>query len=1093
VVDSVALFLRAPFTLFASYSLLPYYLIKAIEHVTPPLSPAYLPDPIELDEHVPVYVPETEYPEYLEPPADDIVVEDQPHANDDEDPEEKDPKEEDPKEEESDDNVASKKEPSKGFDDTKSSEASTRLARVAKLPTMPTLPPSPLTPMSSPLPQISSPPLLVPSSPLIPSLPLPLPVHVETHSLEQDVAAALLMLPSTTRRSEVPEADMPPRKRLCFATHIIRFEVGESSAVVATRPPRDLYGFVDTTEIEASITRRHVRTLHDTERRMMIVVELVNLRVRYEAQTRQRDSEEFRSHLRDAQRDRVGIRAEIVALRDRGTLLEDAYIELHEDLLSQSRDVTQALEARAQIDPMEDAGIVFSFSVTIVAVISGTEGVVGLSCWFEKMESIFHISGCAVGNQVKFATCTMLDVTLTYWNRHVRTLGHDAADVMTWETLKKKLTDKYCPKELALICTKFLADKTEKVDKYISGLPDNIHGNVISTRPKTLDEAIELTNDLMDQKLHTYAERQNDNKRKAESGHFKKNCPKLKNNDNANGNGRARGKAYVLGGGDSNVKSNIITGTFLLNNRYASISIDAGTDRSFISTAFSALLNIAPTALDNHYDVELTDGKIIKVNTILRCCTLDFLNHPFNIDLIPVPLGCDVFLAHVTMKEAEEKLEGKRLEDVLIVKDFPKVFPEDLLGIPPARQVEFQIDLVPEQTDGEAMINTIKHGDQPLPRVTQVSIAGTSLTEQPPLKDKFMWSDKEKKIQKIDRLARSLLIQGLSNDIYSLIDSNKTAKDLWDALARHMLGFEYGEQDRKAAVFKNLMDINIDSLYNIIKQNQRDVNDAMGLKKKTVVVTSDPLALIVKKTKKDKDEQVLWAENHAWMESSGDSNQEINANMVFMAQIEKVLSDSEASSLIQKIDCLARSLLIQRLSNDIYSLINSNKTAKDSWDALARHMLGSYRVNKIRKLQFCIMINDLKKCGYSKDNCELNFKFLNNLQPEWKQYATMMRQNKNLMDINIDALYKHSQGKPMRYSEGSEADDFSELKKITALLAKAFNRRKFYSKPTNNNLRTLSISQSANKKQEFVKTDNKKVEKKDDEKKRDMSIVKCYN
>nr|GEY69450.1 hypothetical protein [Tanacetum cinerariifolium] len=139
----------------------------------------------------------------------------------------------------------------------------------------------------------------------------------------------------------------------------------------------------------------------------------------------------------------------------------------------------------------------------------------------------------------------------------------------------------------------------------------------------------------------------------------------------------------------------------------------------------------------------------------------------------------------------------------------------------------------------------------------------------------------------------------------------------------------------------------------------------------------------------------------------------------------------------------------------------------------------------------------------------------------------MMRQNKNLMDINIDALYnilKQNQGDvndamgskkktvvvtsdPLALiaektnvsrskekvvassaSEGSEADDFNELKKITALLAKVFNRRKFYSKPTNNNLRTSSTSQSANKKQEFVKTDNKKVEKKDDKKKRDISI-----
>nr|GEU30580.1 hypothetical protein [Tanacetum cinerariifolium] len=152
----------------------------------------------------------------------------------------------------------------------------------------------------------------------------------------------------------------------------------------------------------------------------------------------------------------------------------------------------------------------------------------------------------------------------------------------------------------------------------------------------------------------------------------------------------------------------------------------------------------------------------------------------------------------------------------------------------------------------------------------------------------------------------------------------------------------------------------------------------------------------------------------------------------------------------------------------------------------------------IRSLQ---VINDLKKCGYSKDNCELNFKFLNNLQPDWKQYAIMMRQNKNLLDINIDALYnilKQNQGdvndamkskkkavlitfdplalvaeqtkvskrkeKVVVSSESEGSDD--ELKKITALLAKAFNRKKFCSKPTNNNLRTSSATSSANKKQD---------------------------
>nr|GFC87650.1 reverse transcriptase domain-containing protein [Tanacetum cinerariifolium] len=74
----------------------------------------------------------------------------------------------------------------------------------------------------------------------------------------------------------------------------------------------------------------------------------------------------------------------------------------------------------------------------------GTEGAVGLTRWIEKIESVFNISGCAVENQVKFATCTLLDATLTWWNSQIRTLGLDAY-TMTWSVLKKKMTDKYCP------------------------------------------------------------------------------------------------------------------------------------------------------------------------------------------------------------------------------------------------------------------------------------------------------------------------------------------------------------------------------------------------------------------------------------------------------------------------------------------------------------------------------------------------------------------------------------------------------------------------------------------------------------------------
>ncbi|GKA69447.1 reverse transcriptase domain-containing protein [Tanacetum coccineum] len=82
-----------------------------------------------------------------------------------------------------------------------------------------------------------------------------------------------------------------------------------------------------------------------------------------------------------------------------------------------------------------------------------------------------------------------------------------------------------------------------------------------------------------------------------------------------------------------------MTGTFLLNNRYASVLFDTGANRSFMSTAFCSQIDITPSALDQYNDVKLADGRIIRLNTILRGCTLNFLNHPFNIDLMPVELG----------------------------------------------------------------------------------------------------------------------------------------------------------------------------------------------------------------------------------------------------------------------------------------------------------------------------------------------------------------------------------------------------------------------------------------------------------------------
>ncbi|GKA23221.1 putative reverse transcriptase domain-containing protein [Tanacetum coccineum] len=384
------------------------------------------------------------------------------------------------------------------------------------------------------------------------------------------------------------------------------------------------------------------------------------------------------------------------------------------------------------------------------------EGRTSHTARFEKIESIFHISSCTVECQIKYVTCTLLGSALTWWNSHVKTIGHDAAYEMPSRTLMKMMT--------ACIV---------KSGKYRGGLPDMIQGNVMSSKPKMMQEAIKFANDLIDQKIPTFTERQAKKKRKldnnprdnqAQQQPFKRQnvaraytvrpgekkeyggtLPFL----HQSGNSEAHGRAYALEGDKENPDSNLVTGTFLLNNRYASILFDTDADRSFVSTAFSSLIDIIPTTLNIYYDVELADGKITGVNTIIRGCTLNFLNHPFNIDLMPIELGsfdiiigmdwlslyytvivydekivhvpfgnetliirgdgsnhgnesrlniisytkthkyllkgCHVFLAHITKKKTEEKSEEKRLENVPIVRDFLKVFPEDLLRVPPTR------------------------------------------------------------------------------------------------------------------------------------------------------------------------------------------------------------------------------------------------------------------------------------------------------------------------------------------------------------------------------------------------------------------------
>nr|GEU36162.1 hypothetical protein [Tanacetum cinerariifolium] len=389
-----------------------------------------------------------------------------------------------------------------------------------------------------------------------------------------------------------------------------------------------------------------------------------------------------------------------------------------------------------------------------------------------------------------------------------RTIRIDEANEMTWKDLMKMMIEVYCPRnEIQKLENKLWNLCVKGTD----GLPDNIQGDVTSSKPVRLQDAIGMANGLMDQKLRVYAARSAEQKRKFDNnprgpctvkctnckkvdhmarycktvfaaqtprapmanqrvvtcfrcssqGYYKSDCPKLKNKNHGNkaSSNDARGRAYALGGGDGNLDSNVVTGTFLLNNHYAYILFDSRADRSFISTTFSALIDIPPTSLEVSYTVELADGRIVKYDTIIRGCTLKLLDHPFSTNLMPRELGsfdvrirmdwllkyhdviiydekivripygneiltiqgdgssegsnsrlsiisctktqkyiqrgCHVFLVHISVKKMKDRAEQKQLEDGLIIQNFSEVFPKDLPRLLPARKVKFQIDLVP--------------------------------------------------------------------------------------------------------------------------------------------------------------------------------------------------------------------------------------------------------------------------------------------------------------------------------------------------------------------------------------------------------------
>ncbi|GKD68308.1 putative reverse transcriptase domain-containing protein [Tanacetum coccineum] len=457
------------------------------------------------------------------------------------------------------------------------------------------------------------------------------------------------------------------------------------------------------------------------------------------------------------------------------------------------------------------------------------EGAVELRRWFEKTKMTFGINECAEDKKVKFAAATLQ---------------------IGWTEMKKLMTAEFCPAEelqrienelwnlkvkeynmvaytqrfnkLALRCPRMVESESAKIEAYIRGLSDNIKGEVTSSKPTNLNEAVRMVHKLMEQKLQARNKRLLEgNKRKWENFQSGNSSGKSNHTDNSrqsSQNNQKQGNARAMTTAPKEGK--VSSGSLPVCERYFTChvgqctimchkcgkighkaryckekNVATGANARPIWTCYdcdeqghtrnrcpkkvkqeevgqvhgrayaikdvepqgpnvvtsTSMLDIDPVKIDASYEVELAVGTIVSTNTVLKGCTLNLVNHLFEIDLMPIELGTfdiiismdwlakhdaiivcgekvvripygnktltvesdkgmsrlkviscikarkyierggHLFLAHVTEKKPKEK----RLEDVPVIRNFPEVFPDELPGLPPPRQVEFRIDMVP--------------------------------------------------------------------------------------------------------------------------------------------------------------------------------------------------------------------------------------------------------------------------------------------------------------------------------------------------------------------------------------------------------------
>nr|GEY24037.1 reverse transcriptase domain-containing protein [Tanacetum cinerariifolium] len=265
-----------------------------------------------------------------------------------------------------------------------------------------------------------------------------------------------------------------------------------------------------------------------------------------------------------------------------------------------------------------------------------------------------------------------------------------------------------------LLCPTMVPNYEKLIEVLIGGLPRSIEGNVTTSKPRTLEEAITITqrnftNNNYPNNRNNYSNRNNDHQQQhnrrqetlrayiatliensgskgpatrsnlqpvsmtchacKEKGNYKSQCPKANNN--------AHGRAYLLRDKNAHQDLNVVTGTFLLNQHLTRVLFDSRADKNFVSISLAFMLNIPPITLDTTYDIETADGNLVGTNTVIQGCTLILLNQPFKIDLFPIKLdsfdvviGMDRLSKYHARIICDEKLVHIPIDDeTLIIQD----------------------------------------------------------------------------------------------------------------------------------------------------------------------------------------------------------------------------------------------------------------------------------------------------------------------------------------------------------------------------------------------------------------------------------------